>query len=312
MSSSGRCGAAVVFVTAALVACQPPTEIPLPDSGDNDLCPAGYIYIPEGAFEMGLDFNDPLYDTGIQLFWDMAPRRTVNLSAYCIQKTEVTVAAFKACRKAGKCTAEIRGRDVYVSCNYSEEHTDRDNHPVNCVSWQAAREYCQQWEGGDLPSDAQWEKAARGTDRRLFPWGNEGVSCDRANFDSNGPPNGEGGGIGAGCHHAIDPATWEVGTIPSAGDSPYGLKDMSGNVAELVLDCYNTDLVSTCREGPCVDPVHTCDSGPYATRGGSAEDFVTRILSVVAHSSPDSLSPEVGFRCAHAPRTNGRAARTTR
>lgn len=288
--------AGAVCVAAVVLSCKPPTEIPVPDAAGSDLCPDGYVYIPEGAFEMGMNPDDPI-PAGLQIQYegDMGPRRTVILSAFCIQKTEVTVASFRSCRKAGKCTAEIRDHATVGFCNYSEEQIDRDQHPMNCITRQGAREYCQQMESGDLPSDAQWEKAARGTDQRIFPWGNDPINCTRANFDANGPVDGEGHGDGNGCEHEL--GTWEVGTLPSAGDSPYGLKDMAGNVEELVLECYY-DVSAPCREEPCVDPVQVCDGDDsYATRGGSARDYVVTLLTVVTHSGQLPLSPQVGFRC---------------
>jgi eukaryotic-like serine/threonine-protein kinase len=306
--------AAFAFCAVVLVlgCCRAPIGVPFQDATGSELCSSGYAYIPEGNFEMGLGFDDSLYGLEIQIFWDMAPRRTVFLSGYCIQMTEVTVASYRACRQAGICTAEIRDRDEYGTCNYAEEQLDRDNHPMNCVTREGAREYCQQWEGGDLPSDAQWEKAARGTDQRLFPWGNTMFTCDLANWDSNGPTT-EDSGYGAGCAHSRNPATWEVGTIPSAGDSPYGLKDMSGNVEEFVLECFDLTLIGTCPGGPCVDPVHICDvSSLYTARGGSSGDFVWGILTVVAHTNPNPLSAYVGFRCARPLTMDGGATGSSR
>jgi len=294
---SGPLAGLVITFAVLWAGCKPPTAIPLPDAGDQGPCPSGYLFVAAGTFEMGINPDDPLYGNNISLFWDLMPRRTVMLSDYCIQKTEATVDSFKSCVKAGKCPGLFQQRSWHESCNYSEELDDRDNHPMNCVSWAAAREYCQQWAGGDLPSDAQWEKAARGTDRRLFPWGNEPLSCDRANWDEDGPYNSEGGGQNLGCMSRTFPATWPVGTLDHQGDSPYGLKDMSGNVSEWVLDCFDSDLRDTCSENSCVDPVDSCDAGPYATRGGSAENDKIRLFTVMAHGQSDQLQTDVGFRC---------------
>ncbi len=144
--------AGAVCVAAILLSCTPPpTEIPFPDAAGTDLCPDGYIYIPEGAFEMGMNPDDPTYGLQIQYLWDMGPRRTVFLSAYCIQKTEVTVASFRRCRRAGKCTGEIKDHATVGFCNYSEDQIDRDQHPMNCIT--------RQCRAGVLSAMGEWRPA---------------------------------------------------------------------------------------------------------------------------------------------------------
>jgi formylglycine-generating enzyme required for sulfatase activity len=175
---------------------------------------------------------------------------------------------------------------------------------MNCITWTAAQEYCTKMELGDLPSEAQWEKAARGTDRRLFPWGNTDVSCSRANYDSNGPYSQELGiGLGYGCAHEALPATWEVGHLTGYdGDSPYGLKDMAGNVDEWVLDCYSPTYYGRCASTGCLDPVNTeCSTeNDRVIRGGNSV-FASSTLLTTVNRFPygtDVVPTRVGFRCA--------------
>lgn len=236
-------------------------------------CGEGWILVPEGSFMMGIDENDPRFDPW-NVPYGVSPKHEVQLSAYCIQKTEVSVADYRACVDAGKCAIPDQTHSN-PQCNYTPELGELELHPVNCVTWQQARAYCQNWEGGDLPSEAQWEKAARGTanDDRLFPWGDESIDCTRANYDSNGEYNEDTGeGLGEGCFHQEITITWEVGYLTtSKGDSPYGVKDMVGNVSEWVLDCADPGFYIECAEGSCVDPVNLgSDSCTRTARGGGA------------------------------------------
>jgi formylglycine-generating enzyme required for sulfatase activity len=137
------------------------------------------------------------------------PLRRFTLPTFLIDRTEVTVAAYRACVQAGKCSAPRMGG----SCNWN---SGRDDHPINCVTWGQARAYCQ-WQGKRLPTEYEWEKAARGAEGRLYAWGSEAVSSGRyANI----------AGTADGWK-----ATAPVGTYP-AGRSPYGADDMIGNVWE--------------------------------------------------------------------------------
>jgi formylglycine-generating enzyme required for sulfatase activity len=103
----------------------------------------------------------------------------VTLSAYCIDRTEVTVAAYRRCVEAGTCAA--------AGVAHEAERKDRnagksgvDDHPINCVDWSMADAYCK-WAGGRLPTEAEWEYAARGSDGRRFPWGSEPPAGHRLN-----------------------------------------------------------------------------------------------------------------------------------
>ena len=260
-------------------------------------CPAGWVLIPAGDFEMGCNIGEPCDDVH-----SAAPRHTVTLSAFCIQRTEVSVAEYRACRDAGTCTGAPEPTTVDSLNNWSDLPADREAHPINGVNWHNARNFCQDWVGGDLPSEAQWERAARGTDQRRFPWGDTPApDCDRANFDVNGTTPGQG------CASVTTgPVTWSVSEpAGGAGDSPAGLRNAVGNVWEWVLDCLRADAYERCADG-CVDPVvdlDTCGSNGRGVRGGSYMEIGTDWLRTVSRSSvlPLARYPILGFRCARPP-----------
>jgi eukaryotic-like serine/threonine-protein kinase len=167
------------------------------------------VYVPEGIFTMGYEVAD-----------DEKPVHDVFLSSFWMDQTEVTNAMYAKCVEAGACSrpisiASYSRSDYYNNPQYAD-------FPVISVSWCDAGTYCI-WAGRRLPTEAQWEKAARGTDEHLYPWGNESPVCALANFVSQS-------GVCAG-----DPAA--VGSYP-AGASPYGALDMAGNVLEWVSDIY--------------------------------------------------------------------------
>lgn len=160
------------------------------------------VAVPAGAFMMGSD------DAGEQ---DERPRHSVRLARFAIDRLEVSRAAYGLCVQAGACDApqEIAAR------------FDDPRQPVVGVSWSDARSYCA-WAGGRLPTEEEWEKAARGTDARTYAWGNDPPTPDRAVFgrdDATGAP---------------DP----VGSHPT-GAGPYGALDLTGNVWEWTESPYD-------------------------------------------------------------------------
>ena len=160
---------------------------------------------------------------------DDEPGRIVKLPTFQIDRTEVTVAAFSRCVNAGRCDRHLFSSGPY--CNWGRE--DRSRHPMNCVSWHGAAAYCA-FIGKRLPSNEEWEKAARGTDGRRFPWGDSPpASCNYAVIDD--PRTKEtNSSTTDGCGRD---STWPVGSKP-AGNSPFGAADMSGNVWEWTEDWY--------------------------------------------------------------------------
>ena len=186
------------------------------------------VTVPGGPFMMGCNeaVDTECLDT-------QHPYHEVNVPSFEIDKYPVTVALYRECMDA---VAGCLEPTVHSSCNW--QHPDRDDHPVNCLRWHQARRYCE-WAGKRLCSEAEWEKAARGTDGRKYSWGNEPVSCEYAVFNEGGEPADRGCGEGG---------TWPVGSKP-LGVSPYGALDMSGNVREWVEDDWHSSYEDAPTDG---------------------------------------------------------------
>ena len=262
---------------------QPPalaTTAALPHSASN--CATNQIEIPVGSFWMGYEYGDS----------DEKPVHKVTLSPFCIDKTEVTVAAFRACVQAGDCrppsaTVEWKGikpddkTKFSQSCTWGKSGTDR--HPMNCVDWNEAQAYCE-WTGGRLPTEAEWEFAARGSDGRKYPWGNETPTRQLC-------WNGEGNDLGKGNRHGTCP----VGRYPS-GASPFGVLDMAGNVWEWTADSY-ASYTSEAQRAPHRSRT---DAAPRVYRGGSWNyNDPSRVRATIRFwNDPGYRIYVLGFRCA--------------
>ncbi|MCB9732598.1 MAG: SUMF1/EgtB/PvdO family nonheme iron enzyme [Deltaproteobacteria bacterium] len=231
-----------------------------------DACPAGMQYVPGGTFTMG----DPKADD------DRGPAHEVTLSPYCIDTYEVTAKAYAACQKDGACSET----QTYSGCNVPREKFA--DHPANCVTWEQARDYCAHV-GKRLPTEAEWEMAARGTDGRRFPWGNQKPTLSRAHWSTGG-------------HLYID--TVKPGS-KKGGASPYGVQDMAGNVCELVSDVWAPRYPSgaqTDPQGAASGEYHVCRGGSYNNRDADAISATMRRHGY-STGSTDELT---GFRCAMA------------
>jgi formylglycine-generating enzyme required for sulfatase activity len=238
------------------------------------------LYVPAGEFVMGSTDSDP--HAG-QL---EKPQHVVYLDDFWIDQTEVTNAQYKMCAEAEACQGP-------TTCDFGEltyNDASRMDHPVGCVTWHDAQAYCQ-WAGGQLPTEAQWEKAARGTDGRLYPWGNT-IDCSHGNFDDETAVDSYVVPTGEGCDGY--PQTAPVGTFP-AGISPYGAMDMSGNVWEWVNDWSDWEYYA---RSPYRNP-----SGPEAgsqreLRGGSFHYGIRSMRAATRHSAPPTHRADaLGFRC---------------
>jgi len=219
------------------------------------------LLVPAGEFHMGTDEKDAQKNR---------PAHRVNLSAFWIDRTEVSNAMYARCVQAGKCPHPGGKANPYFG------DPKYDDHPVIYVTWRMAYAYCR-WTGRRLPTEAEWEKAARGPDGRAYPWGNDPPDMRRANFDMN---------LGG---------TLPVDRYP-LGASPYGALNMAGNVREWVADWFHEFyyLVS-----PLDDPPGPPKTAMKSLRGGSYLDDANeiRVFNRFAHD-PKSPGENRGFRCA--------------
>ena len=230
--------------------------------------------IEEGKFWMGC--NEEKDDNCDD---DEYPYREVYLDAFEIDKYEVTVEQYRACVEDLVCTRPgiFYNPTVPKACNWG--YSDGDEHPINCVDWEQAYSYCL-WARKRLPTEAEWEKAARGTEGIVYPWGDEEPSCDLASKQ--------------GCEWS---RTEKAGS-KIEGASPYGVLDMSGNVAEWVSDWYEPDYYQTAPDDKPPGP----KSGRYRIIRGGAWTFSGNHLRTSERSNtPSRQSVSVGFRCARTP-----------
>ena len=222
------------------------------------------MLVPAGEFTMGSE-------DGIS---NEQPVHKVYQDAFFMDKYEVTNVHYRACVDSGTCTPPKQTGLIDRPGYYG--NLEFNDYPVIYINWNQANTYCK-WRGGGLPTEAQWEKAARGTDARTYPWG-EGLDCDRASAWA---------GYG-GCSNT----TVKVGSYES-GKSPYGAYDMAGNVQEWVADWYGADYYNN---SPTSNPLGP-NLGQYRVlRGGS---FIGDVRSSYRNFSiPTYIQSDTGFRCA--------------
>jgi iron(II)-dependent oxidoreductase len=235
------------------------------------------ILIPAGTFTMGCVPGDAHCKE------DERPPHPVMLGAFYMDATEVTVGEYGKCVDAGRCMRPNADGGI---CNWGRR-TERNGHPVNCVDWNMAAAYCE-WKGGRLPSEAEWEYAARGGHEGwTYPWGGEPADCGRAVMFCN--RNKQAGG-------------WERSTAPvgSKEANGYGLYDMAGNVSEWCSDWFDEDYYS---RSPSADP-SGAPSGRYRVRRGGSWDDASSFLRISRRHwlPPDQWIPDVGFRCVRSAR----------
>jgi sulfatase modifying factor 1 len=269
-------------VTAKPTETAAPTETatPMPDIGSRWTRPAdGMVmaYVPAGAFEMG-SLNGMMNETVVH---------TVSLDAFWIDLTEVTNGMYAQCVQAGKCEAMAQGDPKY------------QDYPVTRVSWDQANAYCE-WAGTDgggmvrLPTEAEWEKAARGEDGRNYPWGNADIICSLANFTAITVVQ-EGDMITTKDIPCVG-GTAAVGNLPE-GASPYGALDMAGNAAEWVADWFGDYPASAVS-----NPTGAAPGAYRLTRGGGFDDTPTLLRSFARNAVyPDFTKEDLGFRCVRTP-----------
>ncbi len=218
-------------------------------------------FIPAGSFVMGHGDRPPL-----------GPRRKVTLKAFYIDRTEVTLGAYRKCAEAGKCM---------INAEIDNPNFDNDDYPVTLVSWNDAASYCA-FAGKRLPTEAEWERAARGAEGRTYPWG-EQKPGGRANFDASTPDKK---------HRFVYPAA----SFPK-GATPEGVYDLAGNVAEWTADAYIADYhartATTDPKGPPQGLTRTVRGGDFRS------DFEKiRAFERDGNRTEPSRGYRLGFRCA--------------
>lgn len=277
--------AIAALVSAILCACSPAPALPNPDVfppqcetiGQQWVSPVDAVTlqcVPAGEFTMGAEADDTLASD------DSKPKHPVYLDAFWIDRTEATNVNFQKCVDAGKCKPRParRGTTGVASIKHLNYYYDPEfvNYPVLIYDPEDAAAYCA-WSGRRLPTEAEFEKAARGTTDGIYPWGNE-LSCDRASY--------------LGCADDLTPVD-----MPQAGASPYGVLNLSGNVWEWVADWYAGDSYA---HAPRKNPTGPA-TGEYRVRRGGGWRSLSRHLRVTARASGEAqhyFDGQIGFRCA--------------
>jgi serine/threonine-protein kinase len=243
-----------------------PSATPLPGR-ITDGFGAVMVLIPAGEFIMGSE----------QGFSDERPVHTVYVASFYIDLLEVTNREYRACVDAGVCHPPAR-LDSATRADYFT-NPQYDAYPVIWISWYDAFAYCA-WRGARLPTEAEWEKAARGADGRTYPWGDQEPIPDLLNFIHSGIYD-----------------TAPVGSYP-LGASPYGVLDMAGNVYEWVQDIYAPDYY---HYSPYTNPTGPEEGTYRVTRGGSWYNQAFRNRSANRNNAfipADSVHNDGGARCA--------------
>lgn len=244
-----------------------PSDIPVITPPTDTRFPVEMVTVPKGSFIMGADNKDVME----------RPAHRVDLKAYFIDKYEVTNKQYQVCVDARGCNEPVDFGSKTRPSYYGND--DFGDYPVVNVSWEMARSYCE-WRGARLPTEAEWEKAARGVDERTYPWGEGGVDCDKANYN----------------------ACTGKDTSPvdkhAPGQSPYGVFDMAGNVWEWVADRYQENYYSTIGANSS-NPSGPDEGSERVIRGGSWFNSSKSLYTTLRNfSDPSKTYNYVGFRCA--------------
>jgi formylglycine-generating enzyme required for sulfatase activity len=287
----------VVTPQATRLATPPPgpsaasLDLP-PASGTEWVSPvdsATLVFVAGGEFNMGTTEDEPAAEP------DEFPLHVVSVRAFWIDRDEVTTRRYALCVEAGACTAPPSAFSAEFDVEYygSEAYAE---YPVVNVTWQQASTYCT-WAGRRLPTEAEWEKAARGRPGKTFPWGWFGqVTNDRLNYcDAQCPYVWHDTERDDG-YRLTSPA----GAYPK-GASPYGALDMAGNVWEWVADWYGATYYA---DSPRQDPTGPESGTVRVLRGGSWLDGLLAKRFAFARTAnrywhdPDLARSYIGFRCA--------------
>jgi len=229
---------------------------------------AAWVSIPGGSYEMGSVDGRP---------WEQ-PVHTVTVAAFELMKTEVTVGWYRQCVAAGACTPPDDAADP-ERCNWG--HPERADHPINCVDWDQAQAFAR-WAGGRLPTEAEWEYAARsGGKAWTWPWGDDPPTCTRVVMSD--------GGDGCGRDR-----TWPVCSKPD-GHSTHGVCDLAGNVGEWTQDRWQDSY----RGAPADGSARQDGADQRVLRGGGVLNTAPRLRATDRGAYlPASRVYDLGFRLA--------------
>lgn len=292
-----------------------PTPDPVPSGrlGDTWTRPVDgmvMVYVPTGEFSMGLSDEglkallevlaelDPEFSQAKWLdhLGEEQPAHRVSLDGFWIDRMEVTNAQYRHCVEAGGCQAPNKCDRGEGKPTYGDR--SKADHPVVCVDWYDAQDYCA-WVGGRLPTEAEWEYAARGSQDIFFPWGNAwGKALDRLPVnlcDANCPSVEKDAGYDDGYVR-----TAPVGSFPN-GASWCGAQDLAGNAAEWVQDWHqwNYYRLSTSRNPTGPEQPTGQDGVTVKVRRGGGWDYSWFMVRVTDRSldAPEARESELGFRC---------------
>jgi formylglycine-generating enzyme len=252
---------------------------------DTDADTLEWVPIPGGTFWMGTE--------GAVESSDEYPYHEVTVPSFEMLRSEVTMGQYAACVADGACGEPLPDTDDPPQMEDWEEYVTwgaegREEHPINCVNWYQAVEFCE-WAGGRLPSEAEWEYAARSLGQdRTYPWGEAEPTCEYAIMWEHG-----------GTEYACDAGTtWPVCSRP-AGNTEQGLCDMAGSVSEWVMDCIHYGYEGAPNDGSAWES-DCLSEGTRMVRGGSFTKYQAVFLRAVERSSAADISWGVatGFRCA--------------
>jgi len=276
----------LLFLTLALSSCRPESAA-LGSTRTRDSDGMVMVYVPAGQFAMGSTASE--VDRALQQcsdfrvacivdqFDDEMPSHLATLAAFWLDGTEVANAQYHRCVEAGRCTPTSCPEDAAVN---------GDTQPVVCLSWDQAGAYCA-WAGGRLPTESEWEYAARGTARLTYPWGNDFDSTRASYCDASCPFSWADMQSGDGYTQ-----TAPVGSFPT-GASWCGALDMAGNAWEWVQDWY-----APYTSEPVINPVTEQGASGRVLRGGSWDLDPAFLRSAVRNwGEPAASSNVTGFRC---------------
>lgn len=252
-----------------------PTNPPIPAAPEN-LDPEAMVLIPGGSFLMGCDAAN---NASLACPESELPQHEVTVAQFLISKYEITNAQYQACVAKGECEKPTAEKSKTRAQYYSDPLFA--NFPVVNVTHKNAQAYCASI-GGRLPTEAEWEFAARGPAGNLYPWGNETPGCDRANSYNNAN--------GTSCVGDTTP----VGAYP-LGATPLGVMDLAGNVWEWVADYYAPDSYTQSAE---VNPTGPASGAEFVVRGGGwSGSWLKLRTSARAYDLSFYSGSDLGFRC---------------